>query len=114
MSCNTDDDNNEIVCTQELRPSFLIEVRDTDNTNLSGVTVTVIDGDFEEVLEEFPSNPNDLSGSITYSGVFERPGIYIITAALAGFQTFTSDAVTVEADACHVITEELIINLDPN
>ncbi|NAS31068.1 hypothetical protein GTQ40_08815 [Flavobacteriaceae bacterium R38] len=101
-------DNDDTVCTEELRPGLIVSVRDaSNNTVLDNATITARDGDFEETLME-------LSNPVAYTGVFERPGVYTLTVEREGFQTLTSDPILVQADICHVITVQVNINLQPN
>jgi len=50
----------------------------------------------------------------SFTGAGERAGTYTLTVVSPNYQTFTSEPITVLADQCHVITEEIEIILQPN
>ncbi|RZJ71144.1 MAG: carboxypeptidase regulatory-like domain-containing protein [Flavobacterium sp.] len=110
VSCVGDDsDRPGINCTSEARVALVVTIKDAVTGTLitDGITVTAIDGDFSEVLT------NEFWETGEFSGVFERHGNYTITVTGAGYQNYTSNGITVGSDACHVITETLTINLQP-
>jgi len=72
---------------------------------LCGVTVTATDGAYSEVLTASPSG-----APCAYSGASERPGVYSIAATFEG-RTATTSNVPVTADACHVIQNDITIEL---
>ena len=51
--------------------------------------------------------------SSDFYGAFERQGSYIISVYKEGYAEYTSDVIEVGADRCHVITEEVIVELQP-
>ncbi|MFP9097628.1 carboxypeptidase-like regulatory domain-containing protein [Flavobacterium sp. RHBU_24] len=107
FSCSDDDDQvNTEPCTTIVVNGLEVTVKDGAAILTSGITVTATDGDYIEQL-----TPSDVSGA--YKGADERAGDYIITVTGDGYQPYTSETITVEADECHVITEELTVNLSP-
>jgi hypothetical protein len=107
MTCENDDPIN---CTLEARAGLNVTVINSQ-TNIpivEDVTITAQDGSYQEILEYFPG------GEFVFSGAYERIGTYIITVNKEGFQTFTSQAITVSNDVCHVIPQQLTVNLVPN
>jgi len=107
FSCSDDDDQvSTEPCTTEVVPGLEVTVKDGGVIISSGITVTATDGDYIEQL-----TPSDVSG--IYKGADEREGNYIITVTGTGYQPYTSETITVESDECHVITEELTVNLAP-
>jgi hypothetical protein len=103
-------DNEDIYCTQEAKAGLNVTVVNSQ-TNVpiaEDVTVIAQDGSYLETLEYFPG------GEFVFSGAFERIGTYIITVTKPGFQTFTTQAITVTKDECHVIPQQITVNLVPN
>ena len=108
-SCNNDDA--AIICTLEAKAGLNITVKDAaTNAVLSdGVTVIAQDGSYTETLQSFSGD--DI---FSFFGATERKGTYIITVSKQGYQTFTSEPIVVTADVCHVIPQDLTVNLQPN
>ena len=109
FACSGDDDaNNDVYCTEEAKAGLNVTVKDAETgvTITDGITVVAADGNYTETLESF-------SGSSQFAGAWEREGTYIITVTGEGYQTYTSDAITVEADICHVIPEIITVTLQP-
>ena len=109
FACSGDDNaNNDVACTEEARAGLNVTVKNAETgvTITEGITVVAADGNYTETLEYFTGSPN-------FTGAWERAGTYVITVTGEGYQTYTSDAVTVEADECHVIGEIITINLQP-
>lgn len=109
-TCNNDDDTNNIICTQEAKAALNVTVSLGAMNSITGDGVTVIatDGNYSEVLQYY--NQNDP----IFSGAYEREGNYIITVSKEGFQTYTSEMITVTSDVCHVIPKQIHVALQPN
>ncbi|MFT7351197.1 MAG: hypothetical protein ACI9XR_000934 [Flavobacterium sp.] len=106
-TCENDD---FIYCTLEAKAGLNVTVINSQ-TNIpivEDVSITAQDGSYQETLEYFPG------GEFVFFGAYERIGTYIITVIKPGFQTFTSQTITVTKDECHVIPEQLTVNLVPN
>jgi len=104
-------DNNEqdqIPCTMEAKAGLNVTVIDgaTNIPLVEGVVVTVADGTYQETLQLFPGL------EYIFTGAWERPGHYTITATKEGYQT-NSSQVLVTSDVCHVIPKQLQIILNP-
>ncbi len=108
MTCDEDD---EIICTQEAKAGLNITVKDavTDELLSMGVTVIAQDGSYTETLEQFPNEEVPV-----FIGAWERVGTYVVTVSKAGYQTFTSEPIVVTADVCHVIPQQVTVELQPN
>lgn len=104
-----DDDPNQINCTTEARAGLNVSVSLGDQNAITndGVTVVAIDGDYTEELVAY--NENDP----VFSGAYERPGHYLITVSKEGYQTYTTEMITVNRDVCHVIPRLLHVSLQP-
>lgn len=103
--CN-DDDDNQISCTQEARAGLNVTVMDavTHVVLTEDVAVVATDGAYSEMLELFP-------GSDVFSGAWERRGTYVLSVSKPGYQTFTSDPIAVDADVCHVIPQNVTVQI---
>lgn len=100
-----------IFCTLEVIAGLNVKVRLHDSSSFSteGITVTAKSEGYSEVLLPFPdaSNPS-------FSGAYEKSGIYTVTVSKLGYQTYVSDLITVSSDCCHVIPQTLNVVLQPN
>jgi len=107
MQCNEDDEN-QVNCTMEARAGLNITVQDavTHAVLTEGVSVVATEGAYSEMLELF-------TGSDVFSGAWERRGNYILTVSKSGYQTHTSETITVTADVCHVIPQNRTVQLIP-
>lgn len=108
MTCEDDD---EIYCTQEAKAGLNITIKDavTDELLSTGVSVIAQDGSYSETLEQFPNQEVPV-----FIGAWERVGTYVVTVSKEGYQTFTSEPVVVTADVCHVIPQQVTVELQPN
>ena len=108
LSC-TSTKTDGIPCTQEARAGLNITVKDAVTNQLlgDGITVKATDGSYMETLEFFNANEP------VFSGAWEREGDYIISVSGIGYVTFVSEIITVIADECHVIPQQLQIILQP-
>jgi len=108
MTCEDDD---EIYCTQEAKAGLNITIKDalTDGLLSTGVSVIAQDGSYSETLEQFPNQEVPV-----FIGAWERVGTYVVTVSKEGYQTFTSEPVVVTADVCHVIPQQVTVELQPN
>lgn len=106
MQCN--DDNSQVNCTQEARAGLNVSVQDAISHAVltDGVAVMATEGSYSEILERIP-------GSAVFSGAWERQGNYILTVSKDGYQTYTSETITVAADVCHVIQQNRTVELTP-
>ncbi|MEM7186302.1 MAG: carboxypeptidase-like regulatory domain-containing protein [Bacteroidota bacterium] len=106
ISCKNDDDSSGRFCTLEFVYGLSVQVRDVDTGGiiLNNITVTAIDGSYEEELA---------FNFDTYIGAGERPGNYTLEVRADGYQDFTSEVIRVGADECHVIPEFVEITLEP-
>ncbi|HEU4407002.1 MAG TPA: carboxypeptidase-like regulatory domain-containing protein [Polyangiaceae bacterium] len=93
-------------CTDIAITAFTLDVFDELGDSVCDASVTVRDGDFEQVLDE-------PSGQCTWVGPFERAGIYDITVTRPGYLPAVLEDVVVTSDACHVKTVPLAVTLTP-
>lgn len=111
ISCSGDDDNtnDDVNCTEIYVAGLVVNVKDavTDVELQDGVSIIAVDGNYSERL-----GFGTMSSS-AFMGAYERPGTYILTISKEGYQTQTTNAITVEADECHVIPERVFIDLQP-
>ncbi len=110
IATSCDDDNNQIVCTQEVKAGLAVTVSLGSESSITadGVTVVATDGNYSETLSVINSADR------MFFGAWERTGNYVITVSKEGYQTYTTAPITVTADQCHVITELIHVSLIPN
>jgi len=113
MATTCDDDDRYhpgYPCTEIAVAGLNVTVTLDGNANITsdGITVTARSGNYIEDLVP------DFSGAPMFSGAIERTGSYIITANKQGYETFVSQPVNVSSDRCHVIPQQLTVNLLPN
>jgi hypothetical protein len=108
MTC---DDDDEVYCTQEAKAGLNITVKNavTNEFLTTGVTVIAQDGLYTETLEQFSNDQ-----VAVFLEACERLGTYNLTVSKEGYQTFTSEPIVVTEDVCHVIPEQLTVELQPN
>ncbi|MBV1922829.1 MAG: carboxypeptidase-like regulatory domain-containing protein [Flavobacteriaceae bacterium] len=106
ISCNNSDDD-EILCTEVYIYGLNIMVFDSSNQQLIGdtATVTATDGNYSEELMFFTES---------FSGAGERAGDYIVTVTAEGYETYTTQTITLLEDECHVIPQSFNVQLIPN
>jgi hypothetical protein len=111
LLASTCEDDQPIACTLEARAGLSVGVKNavTNEVLADGVTVVAVDGNYAETLEEVFDGNN----SSIFIGAWERAGSYTITVTKVGFKTFTSPAIQVTADQCHVIERQVRVNLEP-
>ena len=104
----SDDDSDDVYCTTEAVAGLMVTVEDmqTGEFITQGITVTAQAGSYSEELQTVHTNTE-------FIGAFERADTYIITVEGEGYETYTSQPVTVGDDICHVITEEVAVMLQP-
>lgn len=106
-SCNTDDDNVKgLFCTEQFVYGLNVSLIDATTLNpiTTAIEIIATDGDYEETLIT--------SSSIgSFFGAGEREGTYVITVTSANYQTYVSEPISVSADRCHVIPENIQISL---
>jgi hypothetical protein len=99
-----------IVCTEEARPGIVVHVRaEPDGAPAAdGAVLRIHEGSFVQVVDQ------TIDG-LTLFGATERKGVYLVTIAKEGFETWSRNDVIVEqtADGCHVITVQLEARLQP-
>ncbi|WP_297333321.1 carboxypeptidase-like regulatory domain-containing protein [Flavobacterium sp.] len=108
VSCSGDDDNNDVVCTEEARAGLNVTVKDAETSALLGEGITVVakDGLYTETLQF-------LDAPAQFVGAWERAGTYTLTVTAEGYETFTSQPIAVGEDECHVISEIITVQLQP-
>lgn len=111
FACGDEDDyKNGYPCTDEIIFGLKVSIKDavTGEYVSEGVTVTAVSTDgIAEELDTFTS------ASSVFYGAAETEGTYTITVSKEGYADYTSEPVTVEADRCHVTTEEMTIAFRP-
>ncbi len=69
-------------------------------------SVTITDGTVTETLQA-------IGHPCQYSGAYERPGKWTITAKQKGYQSATQTGVEVVAGECHVVGQAVTLTLQP-
>ncbi|MDU8884780.1 hypothetical protein RXV94_01325 [Yeosuana sp. MJ-SS3] len=107
--CNTNDDNDQVFCTEQFVYGLNVIVKDANTNNVitENIIVTIRDGDYEESLM-------NIEGNDSFFGAGERPGSYIIIVTSDNYQTYISETILVGSDECHVIPKSLEFFLQPN
>ncbi|HEX2095208.1 MAG TPA: carboxypeptidase-like regulatory domain-containing protein [Longimicrobiaceae bacterium] len=97
------------VCTADLRPAILVEVRDarTGASALTGATVVARNGSaYDSVTVR---DPQVSSVGLAH----ELPGTYEVVVRRDGYREWKRSGVRVEKDECHVITARVEAVLEP-
>ena len=103
-----DSPQDTIYCTTEARAGLNVQVQLAGSSTFEtiGLNVTATEGSYAETLTYY-------TGSTVFSGAYERQGTYIITVSKPGYVSYTSASITVTADECHVISQNLLVVLQP-
>lgn len=96
-----------ISCTEVFVSGLVIKVTDAASNEIisEGITIIAEDGDYNETL---------VFSFDSYIGAGERAGTYIVTISGDGYVTKTLEPIEVLADECHVIPQEIDVQLMPN
>jgi len=100
-------------CTANIVMGLNVQVLDAQTgAAIGGATLTLVEGDYTEILEESFSSVT--SGS--YFGAGERPGTYTLTVQAAGYQDVTLEDIVIVTDdcGCHVIQVERTVEMNPS
>lgn len=91
-------------CSSISMPALSIEIKDkaTDSPISCATTVTVIDNDFSEELENPASEECD--DALIYEVAFGREGLYDIHIAKAGYHDWDEYVIEVSSSMCNVNT----------
>ena len=103
--------NGELNCTDELVPAITVEVKDEQSGSYigCGAIVTIEDTGFSEtVTQEMTDNCSHLT---QFYGAYEREGIYNVHVSQEGYLDWSVYNVEVNADACHVLTVNIVAEL---
>lgn len=96
----------DVVCTLEARAGINVTVRDAETqAGIASIARgSATDGAYVDSLRA--------NGSTTsLSGVYERAGTYTIEIRATGYEGYTTTNVRVLNDVCHVIPQQLTVNL---
>jgi hypothetical protein len=90
-----------VVCTDDFRPSVLVTVLDGETVVDDAVVEFSVDGDAQQACDNLEEGRYACGG--------EQAGDFLITATRS--DQSGSVALTVTEDECHVITEEVTVQL---
>jgi hypothetical protein len=99
-----------IACIAIAKAGVTVVVADAGTGEpLCDASVALSSGTFREILHALPP-----SGSCSYSGAYERPGVYMVEATRSGYQGATAGPLTVEMsrEPCpHVVNQSATVLL---
>lgn len=109
LACSGEDKVKDIPCTEEARAGLVVKINDAESGEVltEGVTVTAVDENYSEMLHNFPEFSQD------FTGAYERAGNYTLTVTKEGYVDFITETITVGEDVCHVITQNVTVELQP-
>ena len=88
---------NPPVCTEIFVYGLNVTVTDGNGDPVPGATLTLVEGNFSEVMVEIRPEEGE------YVGAGERAGTYTLIVEAEGYDTATIENIVVNADECHVI-----------
>ena len=105
----------DLVCTQEIRPGLVVEVRDavTKAPAAAGAVGMIRDGAYEEMLLVEAGAQVPPQEALRLYGAYERRGTYDLLVEKPGYQAWARTDVVVTADECHVQTVRVLADLEP-
>ncbi len=96
------------LCSTEAVAGIQVTTQDAiSRMQLCDAMVVVRSGTYEETLQAFPGTP------CSYAGAYERPGTYEVTVSRTGYRNATRRDIRVTQDECHVVTQEVPVELAP-
>ena len=106
-ACSDSPHSDEIVCTTQLVPGIVIEIRDASSGASIAETAEgeAIDQDGVQYAFEAVGDP--------VATAYEAPGVFVVNVRHDGYVDWSVGGVLVESDECHVITEFLTAFLEP-
>jgi hypothetical protein len=97
-----------VVCTAIAVSSLNVTVRDAaSGARICDATVVAIQPGERFELMRFPETPD----ACTYSGPWERAGVFEVRVERAGYQPAAVTGIRVSADECHVIPVAVAVDL---
>ena len=104
----------EPLCTTDIAPGLIVEIRDARSGRwiADSATVTARDGNFVDTLRA-GAIVRDGSMRDRY-GAYERPGTYALEVQRPGYRRWRASGVVLTKGACHVSTEVLHADLEPD
>jgi hypothetical protein len=95
-------------CTAIATWSFRVQVEDSSNgARICDADVTASDGSMATRLTSL-GEPD-----CTYAGVVEQLGTFKITTQKTGYRPSTTMITVDQSDGCHVVTNDMLVKLDP-
>jgi hypothetical protein len=95
------------VCTAVAVPALDVTVLDgATGQRVCDATVVAAEGSFSGTLDPFPG-----TGTCSYSGPYERAGVYEVRVTKQGYQPAVERNVRVTSDECHVLTRRVTVTL---
>ncbi len=112
--CGEDTSEEGIVCTADIVPGLVVEVRDanTDAPLAENAIVVITTDNYSETLVVYELEGPDISSAYSLAGAFERPGIYDIDLTLDGYSSWSRTDVEVTSGICHVGTVRFTARLE--
>ena len=103
----------DVLCTLNLEPALVVYVSDSVSAApLAARAVGVArDGGFVDTLR--PKLFSSAGVLVARSGADERAGTYRVSISVSGYQDWTSAAIVVTRNVCHVNTQTLQARLRP-
>ena len=97
------------LCTTEAVSGIHVTLTDALSHNpVCDATVMLKGGNgYSETMTAQPGNP------CSYAGAFERPGSYEVDVSHPRYRPATRRDVTVDQDSCHVVTQQVALELSP-
>ena len=105
----------EVVCTAEMRPGIVVEIRDggTGAALAYDARGIVRDGAYADSLQPAMSSSADPHDLYARAAAHERAGTYSVEVVHPGYATWTAAGIRVEGGVCHVQTVTLHASLTP-
>lgn len=106
-ACSDTSHRDEIVCTTQLVPGIVIEIRDAS----SGASIAET-AEGEAIDQDGVQYAFEAVGD-SVATAYEAPGVFVVNVRHDGYVDWSVGGVLVESDECHVITEFLTAFLEP-
>jgi hypothetical protein len=113
--CSVRDVLEPVICTAQFAPAIIVEIRDArTNAPLAAEARGVVrDGAYVDSLRPAEAESGDPASLFSRQAAGERKGTYSIEVQRAGYRTWTTAGVKVDADRCHVLTRRVRADMEP-
>lgn len=97
------------LCTSEVVVGIVVHVTDAlSHADLCDATVIL------KNASGYEERPTAMGTPCQYAGAWEQPGTFSVEVSRSGYQVARRQGIAVTQDNCHVVTQDVKVELAPN